>query len=313
VSYRFFALPAALLAVVWGVASAKAPPAEVTINDTNVYPESIGSTADGTLFAGSMKGIVFRATPGSPRAEPWIRPSAQNGLLSVFGVLADERSGTLWICSAPNSLRNPPAVGTSSVMAFDLKTGKQKGNYPFPGPPSVCNDITVDRDGAAFVSDTPNGRILKLPRGAKSLEIFAQDARLKFIDGLVFDTDGTLYVNIVTKGLLLRVDRKPDGSAGAITRLTTSEPLRGPDGFRLVRPHTFLIAEGNGGRIDQVTINGDRATIQMLKDGLNSPTAVTLVGKTVYCNEGKIGYLIDPKIKGQDPGPFVLRSAQLPD
>ena len=314
-SYRFAALPAALLAVIGSPAQAAkvAPPTEVTIDATNVYPESISSTTNGTLFAGSMQGIVFRASRGSARAEPWIRPSAQNGLLSVFGVLADERSGTLWICSAPNSLRTPPAVGTSSVMAFDLKSGKQKGNYPFPGAPSVCNDITVDHDGTAFVSDTPNGRILELPQGAKSLQVFAQDSRLKFIDGLVFDTDGTLYVNIVTKGLLLRVDRKPDGSAGALTQLTTSEPLRGPDGFRLVRPHTFLLAEGNGGRIDQVVIDGDQATIKVLRDGLNSPTAVTLVGKTVYCNEGKIGYLIDPKLKGQDPGPFVLRSAQLAD
>ena len=313
-SHRFIAWPAALLAAVCSVAHAVKPlPAEVTIDDTNVYPESISSTAKGALFAGSMQGILFRATPGSARAEPWIRPSAANGLLSVFGVLADERSGTLWVCSAPSSLRNPPAVGTSSVMAFDLKSGKQKGSYPFPAPASVCNDITVDRDGAAFVSDTPNGRILRLPRRAKALEVFAEDARLKGIDGLVFDTDGTLYVNIVTKGLLLRVGRNPDGSSGAITQLTTSEPLRGPDGFRLVRPHTFLLAEGNGGRIDEVAIDGDRATIKVLREGLNSPTAVTLIGKTVYCNEGKIGYLIDPKLKGQDPGPFVLHSAQLPD
>jgi len=304
----------AIAAVAWGVAhAAQAPLPDVTIDDTNVYPESISSTANGTLFSGSVKGIIYRAAPGSTRAQAWITPSEQNGLLSVFGVLADERSGTLWVCSTPSPLRTPPAVGTSSVMAFDLKSGKPKGVYPFPGPASVCNDITIARDGTAFVSDTLNGRILTLARGAKALEVFAEDARLKGIDGLVFDSDGTLYVNIVTKGLLLRVDRNRDGSAGAITQLTTSQPVRGPDGFRLVRKHTFLLAEGNGARIDEVTIEGDQASIRVLREGLNSPTAVTLIGKTVYANEGKIGYLIDPKLKGQDPGPFVLHAVPLAD
>ena len=124
-------------------------------------------------------------------------------------------------------------------MAFDLKTGSQKGVVPFPAPASVCNDITIARDGTAYVSDTPNGRILKLARGAKSLEVFAQDERLKGIDGLVLSGDGVLYVNIVTRGLLLRVDRKPDGSVGEITQLTTSAPLGAPDGFRLIPSGRF--------------------------------------------------------------------------
>lgn len=311
-SHGFRVSLVAVAALACSVAHAtKAPLADVTIDDSNVYPESISSTANGTLFSGSVKGIIYRATPGSPRAAAWIRPDGQNGLLSVFGVLADERSGTLWVCSTPSALRSPPSAGTSSLVAFDLKSGKLKGAYPLPAPASVCNDIAIDRAGAAFASDTQNGRILKLARGAKALEVFADDARLKGIDGLVFDTDDTLYVNIVTKGLLLRVDRKQDGSAGAITQLMTAETLRGPDGFRLIRKHTFMLAEGNGARIDEATINGDQVTVRVLREGLNSPTAVTLIGNTVYCNEGKIGYLIDPKLKGQDPGPFVLHAVPL--
>ena len=310
-NHRLRGLGTAVLAIACTGAYAAKPLTDVTIDDSNVYPESISSTSDGRLFSGSVKGIVYRATPGSSRAEAWIKPTEQNGLLSVFGVLADEYSKTLWVCSTPSPLRTPPSVGTSSVMAFDLKSGSLKGAYPLPAPASVCNDIAVSRDGTAFASDTLNGRILKLARGGKSLEVFAEDAQLKGIDGLVFDSDDTLYVNIVTKGLLLRVDFQKDGSAGAITQLTTSEPLRGPDGFRLVSKHTFLLAEGNGGRIDEVTIDGDKATVKPLRDGLNSPTAVTLIGKTVYANEGKIGYLIDPKLKGQDPGPFVLHAVPL--
>ncbi len=310
-NHRLHGSWSAVIAVTCSVACAAKPLPDVTIADTNVYPESISSTSDGTLFSGSVKGIIYRATPGSSEAEGWITPSEQNGLLSVFGVLADERSGTLWVCSTPSPLRDPPSVGTSSVIAFDLKSGNLKGAYALPAPASVCNDIAVARDGTAFASDTLNGRILKLPRGGKALDVFVEDVRLKGIDGLVFDTDGTLYVNIVTKGLILRIDRSKDGSAGSLFHVMTSEPLRGPDGFRLVRRNTFLLAEGNGGRIDELTIDADKASIRVLRDGLNSPTAVTLIGKTVYANEGKIGYLIDPKLKGQDPGPFVLHAVPL--
>ena len=152
---------------------------------------------------------------------------------------------------------------------------------------------------------------MKLARGAKSLEIFAQDERLKGIDGLVFSGDGVLYANIVTRGLLLRVDRKPDGSVGEITQLTTSAPLGAPDGFRLIGKRTFLLAEGSAGRIDEVTIAGDHAEVRVLREGLISPPAVTLVGQTAYGLEGKIGYLIDPKLKGQDPGQFMAYAIPL--
>jgi sugar lactone lactonase YvrE len=299
-----------LLCVAVGCAEARPLP-DVAIDDTNVYPESMSAAKDGRLYIGSIKGVIFRAEPGSAKAEPWIKPTPENGLLSLLGILVDERSKTLWACSAPNPLRNPPAVGVSALVAFDLRTGAKKGSYPFPPPASVCNDITVAHDGTVFASDTPNGRIFKLTRGAQSLELFAEDERLKFIDGLVFSGDDTLYVNIVTKGLLLRVERTPSGGLGAITQLTTSAPLAGPDGFRLVHDHTFLLAEGNGGRIDEVTINGDNVEVKVLREGLVSPPAVTLVGKTAYALEGKIRYLIDPKLKGQDPGAFKAYAVPL--
>ena len=299
----------AALAAAPAIASAAS---DIRIDDAMVFPESLSAAKDGSVYIGSMKGIVFRAPPGASVAEPFIRPTAENGVLSLLGVLADDRSSTLWLCSSPSPLRNPPAVGTASLMAFDLKTGAQKGVWPFPAPASACNDITVDKDGTAYATDTPNGRIFVLKRGAKALELFAEDARLKGIDGIVFSGDGTLYLNIVSKGQLMRVDRKPDGAFAGLTELKLSQPVAGPDGFRLIAGNRFLLAEGNSGRVDEVTITGDDAKVRVLREGLVSPPGVTRVGKTAYGLEGKILYLIDPKLKGQDPGPFMVRAIPLP-
>jgi hypothetical protein len=71
--------------------------------------------------------------------------------------------------------------------------------------------------------------------------------------------------------------------------------------MRSVGSKTMLLVEG-AGRLDEVTINGDKAEIKVLKEGLTGPTAVTLVGGMAYVAEAKLNYRNDPKLG--DPGPF---------
>jgi len=297
---------AAMAAPAFSVQAAK-PKGDVRIDDVAVYPESMSAAPDGAIYIGSAKGIVYKAPPGAYWAQPWIRPTADNGILQILGVLTDAPHRTLWLCSIPTATH----PGPSALMAFDLNTGKQKGVYPFPSG-GVCNDITIAKDGTTFVTDTSGGRILTLKRGAKALDVYAVDARLKGIDGIVFGGDGALYLNIVTKGQLMRVDRGPDGAMAGLTELQLSQPVAAPDGFRLISRNRFLLAEGASGRIDEVVITGDKAEIKVLKEGLISPPAVTLVGRTAYGLEGKVNYLRDPKLKGQDPGAFKAYAIPLP-
>jgi len=300
------AIAGTVLLATGALAASNRPAVDVVIDDTAVYPESITSMRDGTLINGSVKGIVYRAKGTEAKATPWIRSTPENGMLSVLGVLADERAKTLWLCSAAMPVPGaPPAAGkASALMTFDLQSGQPKASYPFPPPSSACNDVAIDSDGAAYATDTPNGRIFKLAKGAKALELYAQDDELKGIDGVVFGGDGTLYVNIVSRGALVRIDRKADKSFAGLTELTLSQPVKGPDGFRLISGNRFLLAEGTSGRIDEVTIQGDSAQIKVLREGLLSPPGVTLVGSTAFAIEGKIGYLMDPRLRGQDPGAF---------
>ncbi len=302
----------ALLTGTAGAASAAAPLPDIVMDGSNLYPESMSSSPDGTVYIGSMKGIVFRAKPGAKKATPWIKPTAANGILTLLGVLVDAPTHTLWLCSSPGALRSPPVTGTASLMAFDLRTGRQRGHYPFPAPASVCNDISVAPNGDVYASDTPNGRILRLAKGERSLTVFADDPRLKGIDGLVFGGNGVLYLNNVSRNQLMIIDIRPDGTAGALTEMTLSQPVAGPDGFRFIGGNRFLLAEGNAGRVDLVTISGVHADIHVLREGLQSPPAVTLVGNTVYALEGKILYLINPALKGKDPGPFKAYAVPLP-
>src|SRR3546814_5684029 len=96
------------------------PLPNIAIADTMVFPESITSRADGTVLIGSVKGNVYKAEPGSDTATAWIETSPENGILTILGVLADEETNTLWLCSDPNFFGPERSQGVASVMAFDL-------------------------------------------------------------------------------------------------------------------------------------------------------------------------------------------------
>jgi sugar lactone lactonase YvrE len=271
----------------------------ITFADGRIFPESLTSTKDGALYFGSLgQKSVYRAAPDASQATVWIKPETA-GLNTVLGVFADERAGVLWVCSSTSGGRNgQPVVGETALKAFILKGASLKGSYPFPGN-GACNDIAVAKDGTVYATDTSGGRILRLKKGAKALDVWSADAMLLAgADGIALLDDGAVYVNSVSQSTLLRIPVNKDGSAGAIVKLDPSRPLQGPDGMRSVGK-TLLLVEG--GRLDEVTINGTKADVKVLKEGMTGITAVTLVGGTAYVSEARLNLMNDTS---KDPGPF---------
>lgn len=288
-------------------------PADIPINGSRVHPESITSDAAGNIYVGSVPGTIYRAAAGATSAEPWIEPSAENGLTSLFGVFADDARGLLWACNNP-PFGGPPQPGAkSSLKAFDLATGRLSASYDLPGDgPFACNDIAIGPDGTTYATETAGGRIFALAPDADELALFAADPALVGVDGIAFAEDGTMYVNNVRQHTVQRVERGDDGAYAGLTTLALSEPVNGPDGLRHVSGNRFLQAEGPGNRVTYVDVEGDRATITPVKTGLDSSPGVTRVGNVGYATEGKIGYLFDPALRDKDPGPFVIRAFPLP-
>jgi sugar lactone lactonase YvrE len=275
--------------------------AEITFADGRIFPESLTSTRNGDIYFGSLgQDSVYRATSSLSQATTWIKPKS-NGLMTVLGVLADEKAGVLWVCASAAGGRNgAPYVGETALKAFSLKDASFKASYAFPGN-GLCNDIAVAGDSTVYATDTIQARVLRLRKGATTFDVWSADPMLlATADGLALLADGNLYVNSVGQGTLVRIDVNKDGSAGKITKLETSRPLMQPDGMRSVGSKTMLLVEG-AGRLDEVTIDGDKAEIKVLKEGLTGPTAVTLAGGTAYVTEAKLALRNDAT---KDPGPF---------
>src|SRR6516225_6005806 len=233
---------------------------EITFDGPRIFPESLTSTKNGDVYFGSLgQDSVYRATSKDSQAKTWIQPKS-NGLTTVLGVFADEKAGVLWVCTSASGGRNgAPYVGETALKAFNLKDASLKASYPFPGN-GLCNDIAVAKDGTVYATDTTQGRILRLKKGASALDVWVADPMmLATADGIALLADGNVYVNSVGQSTLMRVPVKADGSAGPIAKLDVSQAMMGPDGMRTVGSKTLLLVEG--GRLDEVTINGDKAAI----------------------------------------------------
>jgi sugar lactone lactonase YvrE len=282
---------------------------DILIDDRNVFPESLSSALDGTIFIGSNLGRIYRVRSGQGYAEPWIDPIDSGLHEGLRGVLVDSAGSALWVCDDFGR--------ESALVRFNVKTRQRVATYEFPGG-GHCNDIAL-KAGDVYVTDTSNGRILKLTKGESALsEWYRQED--KSLDGLVWTRDGILYTNTYFTNHLIRVNVNADGTAGKGTILQTSEPLYQPDGMRLAPDGHLLLIEGRGasgsslkeGRLDEVRVTGDRATITVLKSGFELPTAVTVSKHRAWVLESKFDYLRNPKVKGHDPGSFHIYGVTLP-
>lgn len=283
---------------------------DVTIDDSKVFTESISSDAAGNLYAGSTKGIVFRATPGSAKAVAWIKPDDANKIRQLLGVLADDKSNTLWVCNIAG-FGGPGAGGDSTAVAFNLKTGAFKSRHVLPGPNATCNDLTVSNSGKLYIAETSGGRIFSLAPGASDVKLEVQDAALSGIDGIAFTADGKLYANNTRANTFFRVNLDGSGNYTSLSKLNVSLPLKGPDGLRLYKGNQLLQAETGNNRIALLTIKGDDVDVKVLDDTFQGPASVTHIGDTAYAVSGMINYMFDPNLRDKDPGPFVMRAVPI--
>lgn len=296
-------------------ATASTAPAEIVVPGERLITESLTSTSDGAVIIGSVLGqTIFKAAPGSGTAEAWIQPGT-NGLAGVFGVFADEASGTLWVCSG--SFGAPPQPGApppppSALHAFDLASGEPKGKWDVPTAGGFCNDIAVDSAGNAYITDTQNMQVARLAKGGDKLEVWAGANNAFGEPGSVLDGIAVLgdkvVVNALRTGKLFVVPIGADGAAGTVSEVSLNRPLEGPDGHR-AWGSALLVAEGTApgklSRVDFTSPDLTSATVTTLKEGFpDGPVAVTVVGETAYVLEGQLSLIMGPPDPNAAPKPF---------
>lgn len=287
----------------------------INMTPARFFPE--GTTVDkaGNFYMGSMyEGYIYKAAAGAKEAEPFIK-AGENGLVSVLGLYADDATNTLWACSSDAG--NGKLTGTApvAVKAFDLQTGAAKGSYDFPGG-GFCNDLTVDAAGNVYASDSWSPRILRLPVGGTALEEWVKDPVFGVdqwsLNGLDIDrSKNMMYIVNQAKGQLFSIPMNADGSAGAVTEIKTSKPLRRPDGLKVVAPDLLATAEGGSGGMAMVKVNGDTAEVTVVSEGLNDVATFALYKGSAWLLENQASHFWNPDTAGPDAKP-PFRLVEIP-
>jgi hypothetical protein len=277
---------AACVALAAGLAQA-ASAADILIVDEKSSPESLTIAPGGILFVGSASTpFVYKVGSGATTAEKFVDASAEGPGTFFFGMLVEPATKTLWTCQLTPVPDTRPAKRHTSLRGFDVSTGAQKLRWDLPGDSSMCNDFSVGPDKALYITDTTGGKIYKLPAGASTAELFLEHAALRGVDGITF-LDGTLYVNNVSASKIYRIPVDA-GKAGQPVEIALDQPIKGPDGMRAANGK-ILVAENGSGKISVITVNGDKGSVTVIKEGLKTPTAVEPAGDTIWIAERGTG------------------------
>jgi len=293
-----------------------APPAEIRIPGEKIYPESLTSLPDGTIFIGSIGArTIYRVQPGAATAEPWIGPNVV-GPQGIFGVFADASSRTLWACTSSLPSKDGSAVPEGVLHAFDLTTGVRKARYTLPTAGSFCNDIAVGAKGTVYVSDTMNMEIVRLMKGATKLEVWAGNGQFGpkggILDGISV-LGNRVFINTLETNKLFSVPIRADGTAGGVMEVQLDRAIDRPDGMRSFGKSSVLIVESGGkGRLSRITLDGNTGTVTPLKEGYpDGPVAVTVVGTKAYVLEAQLPILFGTRAPDVPPRPFHATAVEV--
>jgi sugar lactone lactonase YvrE len=262
--------------------------AEILIADAKSQPESLTVAPGGVLIVGSASTpFIYKVPSGSTSAEKFVDASAEGPGTFFFGMLADAATNTLWTCQLTPVPGKTPVQRHTALRSFDLTTGAPKIRWNLPGDNSTCNDFAIGPDKALYIADTANSKIYRLPAGASTAELFLEHRALYGIDGITF-LNGTLYVNNVFSNNLYRIPVDAGGKAGQPVDIWMNQPVKGPDGMRAANGK-LIVAENGSGRISVITVNSDKASVTVIKEGLVTPTAVEPAGDTIWIAERGTG------------------------
>ena len=149
--------------------------------------------------------------------------------------------------------------GKAGVFKYDLATGKLLNKYLLPNTPEkhALGDLTVDKTGRVYATDSVAPVIYTIAPGGNSLEVFLRDPVFNSLQGLAFTKDEKiLYVADYSKGIF-RIDMP----SKTITQIKPSQnvTLLGIDGLYFHGGNLIAVQNGvNPQRVILISLNRDK-------------------------------------------------------
>jgi hypothetical protein len=210
-----FALSAQTLTEKWTTEASLRVPESVLLDSKNnvLYVSSI----DGTPEAKDGNGFISQVTlDGKIKNLKW-----------VTGLDAPKGMGLF--------NKNLYIADISRVVTVDISTGKITNTLEIEGA-KFLNDITVDKSGNVYISDSNTGKI-HIIKGGKA-EVYFEGPEIKGVNGLLA-TDNGLYVVDFPSGVNYKLSKDKK-----ITKFSTT--AEGADGVVPVGKDEYIVSSWHG-------------------------------------------------------------------
>ena len=266
-------------------------PARISVPQAGLSPEGVQYDAGNKRFLVSSRtrGTISTVRDDSAYAVLTTDPR----LISTIGLHLDAGRQRLLVAVADNganaalttaaTLRKLAALAivnpaTGAVLSY-VDLGALR-----PGLNHFANDIAVDAQGNAYITDSLSPIIYKVDLQGVAT-VFLEDPRLSGgtgfgLNGLVFHPDGYLLVAKANDGALFKV---PVSNPTSFTTVTSAQSLTGADGLVMLDPQTLLVVSGSQRTVFRLNSTDGWATTRStgsFATGATSPTTIARRGPT---------------------------------
>lgn len=277
----------------------------VSFDSHALYPEGIERhPKTGEFLLGSIRKGKVIAVSTDGRVRDLVEDER---LRSVVGIRVDAERGRLFVNNADYGVseRSQPSdkFATAALGIYDIVTGAPIQYVNLAGlrggESKFVNDLTVDADGNAYVTDSLAAAIYKVtPAGDAS--VFLTHERFRGegfnLNGIQYHEEGFLLVAKKSDGTLFKV---PLDNPAAFTEVQLPEKLIGTDGLLLIEPDKLVVITNRASGVESntvflVTSKDDWAKAEILdafKTGDVYPTTGTTYDGKIYVNYGRLNTL----------------------
>ncbi len=219
-------------------------------------------------------------------------------LISTLGLKV--LNGKVYICNGAQPIADkttPQATGkTAGLFVYDLTTNQLTRRTDLaallPGLPHIANDVALDTQGVAYVTDSFSPVIYRVATDGTA-SVLVNNAVLgapmgQFgLNGIVFHPGNYLIVVKSATGQLYKIDL---GNGNAITEVTGFAPVVGGDGMVLIDNDLYVVNKAS--QVTQLRGANNWATASIIKTdaaGYTQATTNTVVNGQIYTLNARIG------------------------
>lgn len=222
------------------------PPELVTLTQANLFPEGVQYDTKNNCFLVSSltTGNIGRVTDAG--AYTVLASGSSANIVSAVGINLDDNRNRVLVASSNGTARN-----VAKLVSINRDNGQVNFNADLgalrSAPNHFANDVAVDNEGNAYVTDSFAPVIYKVtPQGVASVFLdnpaLAGAAGAFGLNGIVFHPSGYLLVAKTDNGTIFKV---PVSAPTNFTTVSLGTNLTGADGMLLEDNNTLqVVASG---------------------------------------------------------------------